>query len=453
MGVNNRARRAAKKRKRAVRERPDASRRDSVFATEYGDHETLGGGTGGEWSGTDDPGTADLLVAEAIGMLERGGVTAADLAARLLTPGAPAGVRPAAVVRALRRDLTMATAAAGAAGWTPHDLGELVARRLTPEHRRLLAYLVAEEIGRHPAERVSGQWRDETAALGRPVDVALDTVAGLSLGLGLSAVLGAVPVIPRLLPPPGQADPMAEVERRAGKDGPAAKVLARVRGLLAKAEATEYPEEAEALSAKAQELISRYSLDQLLHASAAGPGSGPAPIVPRRLWMEPPYVGAKANLIHQVAIANRCSTVVAERLGFTTVVGVTADLDAVELLSTSLMVQADTAMFAAGRQVDRYGGSRTASYRRSFLLAYATRIGQRLTEASDSAVTAATAANRDSALVPLLRGQRERVDETLTELFPHTIRKRATVGNMKGWSEGTAAADAARLDVHRPISD
>jgi hypothetical protein len=405
------------------------------------------GGTFGP-TGRKGPQDAALLVAQAVVSLERGGADAAAVAARLLS----AGARPTEITRVMRAGLAAEAVAAGAGGWTPHDLGELVRRRLTAEHLPLLAHLLTAEVDRHPADRVAGQWRDEVAALGRPFDVALDTVAGLAVGLGLCALLGAVPVIPRLLSPPGQADPLAEAERRAGADGPGAKVLARVRALLAKAESTEFPDEADALSAKAQELISRHSLDQLLHTTAREATSGPAPIVSRRLWIDAPYVGAKANLVHQVAVANRCSSVIAERLGFTTVVGTMADLDAVELLTTSLMVQADTAMLAAGRQVDRYGGSRTASYRRSFLLAYATRIGQRLTEASDAAVTSAAEADRSGALVPLLRGHAERIDSTVAELFPHTVTKQVSVGNMKGWAEGMAAADAARLDVNRPIA-
>lgn len=55
-----------------------------------------------------------------------------------------------------------------------------------------------------------------------------------------------------------------------------------------------------------------------------------------------------------------------------------SDLDAVELLFTSLLVQATTAMLAAGSRQDAHGRSRTRSFRQSFLAAYAQRIGERL---------------------------------------------------------------------------
>ena len=164
------------------------------------------------------------------------------------------------------------------------------------------------------------------------------------------------------------------------------KVLAKVRALLAKAESTEFPDEAEALSAKAQELMSRYSL----HHAVLEHDRGQAPTASgRRLWMDAPYPGAKVLLVQAVAAANRCRTVWRENPGFVTVIGPDTELDIVELLTTSLLLQANRAMLAAGRQVSRSGTSRTRSFRQSFLVAYASRIGERLA-AADTAATAAT---------------------------------------------------------------
>lgn len=54
------------------------------------------------------------------------------------------------------------------------------------------------------------------------------------------------------------------------------RVLARVRALLAKAESTEFPDEAEALLAKAQALISRHAIDRAAVAGETRPGGGAA---------------------------------------------------------------------------------------------------------------------------------------------------------------------------------
>ena len=83
-----------------------------------------------------------------------------------------------------------------------------------------------------------------------------------------------------------------------------------------------------------------------------------------------------------------------------TVVGFPADLNAVELLFTSLLVQANTAMLRAGGKKDEFGRSRTRAFRQSFLVSYAIRIGERLEEATAHATAEAVdelaAAERDT---------------------------------------------------------
>ncbi|RMB71755.1 DUF2786 domain-containing protein [Rhodococcus sp. SBT000017] len=66
----------------------------------------------------------------------------------------------------------------------------------------------------------------------------------------------------KLLPPPAQwtAQSAATGPGRATDS----KMLGRIRGLLAKAESTQFPAEAEALSAKAQDLMTRYAIDSAL---------------------------------------------------------------------------------------------------------------------------------------------------------------------------------------------
>jgi hypothetical protein len=231
---------------------------------------------------------------------------------------------------------------------------------------------------------------------------------------------------------------------RAGIDP---KVLARVRSLLAKAESTEFPEEAEALSAKAQELISRYALDRLTLAEHHGHDDDQ--VTTARLWIDPPYLLAKAKLIGVVARANRCRAVLTQDFGFSTVVGDAADVEAVELLSTSLLVQASSAMLGHGSVVDGYGTSRTRSFRQSFLVSFAIRIGERLEAATEKA-TADT--GRAGELVPLLRRQAERVDAAVDAMFPRLTSFGPSVSNGLGWAAGRAAADLARLDIRLQVS-
>lgn len=150
--------------------------------------------------------------------------------------------------------------------------------------------------------------------------------------------------------------------------------------------------------------------------------------------MDRPYEGAKALLLDAVASANRCEAVWSSDFGFSTVVGHDSDLEAVELLYTSLLVQADRALTG--------GPSRRRDYRESFLIAYASRIRERLSAAADEEV----AARRDSpGLLPALAAQDLAVRTATRRLFPATTTSRLKGRDAEGWRRGESAANDARL--------
>ncbi|MGI5126891.1 DUF2786 domain-containing protein [Pseudonocardia sp. CA-107938] len=350
-------------------------------------------------------------------------------------------------------------------GWQPFDLVEIVRRRLDREIAEYVAEAVVLESRRYAAAAVHPRWRAQVAGIeagaalpepGRPHVRTWRARAGLAQRAGLGAVLRMLslicrlPVFERLLPLPGES--RHHVGEPAQSDQ---KALAKVRALLAKAESTQFPEEAEALSAKAQELMSRYSLHQAVHDH----DRGRAPVVSgRRIWLEAPYLDAKALLVQEVAGANRARTVWASTMGFATVVGADADLDAIELLTTSLLVQAGRAMLAEGSRITRAGTSRTRSFRQSFLIAYARRIGERLaaadsvtTEEIDAEVRAESSA-ADSTLLPVLAARASATDALVEELFPHLVARGYSVSNADGWAAGRAAADQAHFGVRGSIA-
>lgn len=228
-----------------------------------------------------------------------------------------------------------------------------------------------------------------------------------------------------------------------------AKNLARVRALLAKAESTTFEGEADALTAKAQELISKYALEDLL--AAAGSSSATSVSVGRRdVVLHPPYVSAKASLVDAVGAANRCRCIFSPAENLVTLVGAPHDLDAVDLLTTSLLTQAEVGMRRHRGEVAWDGSSRTKSFRRAFLLAFAARIRERLLAASAAAV--AEADDRDR-LLPVLTRHAADVDAHVRALFPRiSPARRTTVTNGAGWAAGRAAADRAQLHNRRPLA-
>ncbi len=216
------------------------------------------------------------------------------------------------------------------------------------------------------------------------------------------------------------------------------KVLGRVRALLAKAESTDFPEEAEALSAKAHELMARYAIDHLSVQGGSGPGL-------HRIAVDPPYPSAKFLLLGGIARANRCEAVWSKREGVATVVGFPVDVQTVEILYTSLLIQATTAMLAHGRKADHRGRSRTKAFRHSFLLAFGSRIGHRLAQQTAAAVRDAAAEPAGTGLVPLLTERAAEVDRAVDEAFPRVSRQRISASSVEGIDAGRDAADKADL--------
>jgi hypothetical protein len=433
---------------------------------------------------------ADELVADALAAVRGSDVRQAERQLDRLMVGTGTADGATAVDAALARRLVRGLARLWSRGWQPVDVHRIVRRRLDAGAARLVRAALAAQR-REQAEPVPDWWDDQLRALaaqdrdaaGQGHDAAqgssagqgskagqgrgtgqgskagrdagpgvlaawtaaegLDRIDALRAAVDVLALVESLPPIAVLRPPPGSTG--TALPRVAGTTRTGSPMLDRVRALLAKAESTTFPAEAEALTAKAQELIARHSIDEALLAAGAERGDQPSGV---RLGVENPYAGAKALLVQEVAAANRCEAVWSDDLGFTTVLGWPADLVAVELLYTSLLVQATAAMLR-GRAERRPGsGRRTKVWDESFLNAFALRIGERLRAATDAATEAAgqTEAGADR-LLPVLAQRGEAVRERLETLFPGVTRHRLSVRDAEGWSSGTSAADRASLDL------
>ncbi|MZD04727.1 DUF2786 domain-containing protein [Streptomyces sp. SID5785] len=315
-------------------------------------------------------------------------------------------------------------------GWQPADLLRAVVRETAHDapHVRLVARLIRAETGRYDV--LPPRWAAQLDALpgdgGAP---RTDRFSAATTALELYRLLLRLPALEPAGPVPGEAltVPVAGEPR----------ALARIRALLAKAEATGYPPEAEALSAKAQELMARHSVDEALLASRTRAKDAPSAC---RIGVDAPYETAKAVLLAAVAGANRCEAVWNGTFGFSTVVGFASDLEAVELLHTSLLVQATAAMTRAEAEQRAGGRKRTKSFRQSFLAAYAQRIGDRL------AAVAGEVTEERGELLPVLAAREVAVAGRTRELFPQTVTTRMRgVSDEAGWHEGRSAADRSRL--------
>ncbi|TDD27263.1 DUF2786 domain-containing protein [Kribbella turkmenica] len=362
----------------------------------------------------------------------------------------------AQVDRCVEGFLDAAVRATWERGWSPADVVEHGRRELDVGIEPLLLAAISAEHTKYRPATIDPRWLDQLTDVGVSQPFAALSLTGwaaaarvgryltLHHALSLAGFLQALPVLARLYPLPG-----TPVRRQAPATPVNGKMLARIRGLLAKAEATEFPDEAEALSGKAQELMAKFSLERAL-VEADPAVELPDDSAARRLWVDTPYVSAKAQLVGAVASANRCRTVVIDQLAVVTIVGAELDLQLTEILSTSLLVQANRAMLAAGKRLGRRGESRTRSFRQSFLMAYAQRIGERL-HASTAATQAAVPEADADRLLPVLTRREEQVDALFTRLFPNTTTRRTRITNGAGWEAGLSAADQAQLEARRQV--
>ena len=118
-----------------------------------------------------------------------------------------------------------------------------------------------------------------------------------------------------------------------------------------------------------------------------------------------------------------------------------------------------------GSRQDQYGRSRTRAFRQSFLVAYANRIRQRLSMATDAATSDAAAGivpdddgatprpdRSDPRLLPVLAARSDAVNDETDRLFPGAAAHQLRASDREGLAHGAAAADRAILHGHGEIT-
>jgi hypothetical protein len=221
-------------------------------------------------------------------------------------------------------------------------------------------------------------------------------------------------------------------------------MLDKVRKLLAKAENPACTaEETAAFTDKAAELIAKYGVDRALLA-AKDPTTDA--VADRIVEIIPPYAREKVNLLGGVSAALRCRSVVREaesggRRAFSVhLFGFDSDLERVELLFTSLLVQAAYGLAATAPPPLE----NVAAFRRSWLTGFSRTVTYRLREAEQKAAERARdepVPGSSTALVLADRSDqvRRRVAEVYPRLLPMGRRRLAGSGLRAGMAAGRQA--------------
>ena len=225
-------------------------------------------------------------------------------------------------------------------------------------------------------------------------------------------------------------------------------LLGRVRKLLAKAEDPGVtPAEAEALTAKAAELMARYGIDRALLAADRPETDHPSD---RVIDIPSPWARVQAHLLCGLASAMRCQCVILPHSGPSSRIhmfGFASDIERTDVLYTSLLVQMWQGLAAA--DVPAWARSPRA-WRRSWLLGFTTAVVSRVRaaeqQAAGQATTPATATGSRAALV--LADRKQIIARNIEQAYPVTRKSRVTYSG-SGYGAGYTKGEQADLGTGR----
>lgn len=224
-------------------------------------------------------------------------------------------------------------------------------------------------------------------------------------------------------------------------------LLARVRKLLAKAEDPAVTEaEAESYNTKAAELIARYGIDRAMLAAA---DAGTDEITTIKIGIDNPYSRDKAGLLCNIAHPLRCRALLhrwGQNVSAVTVFGFRSDLERVELLFTSLLLQATTQVTRV-RPEHAYPGESLAAYRRTWLHGFAGAVFNRLQQSEAGATREHQAAPGGRSAELVLRDRNTLVKDAYDEEYGNlrTAPPRRLSGS--GYLDGHVAGERANLST------
>jgi hypothetical protein len=228
------------------------------------------------------------------------------------------------------------------------------------------------------------------------------------------------------------------------------KLLDRVRKLLAKAEAEGVtPAEAEALTAKAAELMAKYGIDRALLAATRPETDRPDS---RIVEIYNPWARVQAHLLSGLAAALRCQCILlpageGQRVH---VFGYASDIERTDVLYTSVLIQMWHGLAAAA--VPARADS-VRAWRRSWLLGFAAAVIAKVHAAEERAGQTVTADVGGPARAALVLADRSLViRQNVARAYPSTRSARLTYtgsGYGAGYAKGRQA-DIGTGRVGRP---
>jgi len=238
------------------------------------------------------------------------------------------------------------------------------------------------------------------------------------------------------------------------------EVAEKVRKLLTQAEdPAATPEEAQAFTMKAQQLMTKYAIDLAMITDATRADK----VVARGWAVHGPYAAHKISLANAVARTNDCRAIYSDRPGGTKhleVVGFPADVDWVQALSRSLEVQLTAALANAVRTkpADVHGRTYAVGFVQGFVAEVAARLQRArrravaeaeadITRGDGPAGADATATGGGRSVALVLVAKARQVDDEFTVRHPRsrTVYQQVRLRSWSGYAPGRDAGRRATL--------
>ncbi|MEN8650594.1 DUF2786 domain-containing protein [Streptomyces sp. 21So2-11] len=227
--------------------------------------------------------------------------------------------------------------------------------------------------------------------------------------------------------------------------------LETIRALLATAEDSRTPEaEAELARKRAFEMMAKYGVEQAMLNDSNPSSDAPTD---RQIVLDNPWAMERVRLINRIATALGCELIHLGRDGSgpsrrVHIFGYASDLQRVELLYTSLLLQMNSGLVT--QSVPPGQGAR--AWRRSWLIGFINRVGDRIAEAErgareDAKGETTTTTGRSAALV--LADRKTVVERNYRQAYPRSRKGGTTTITGNGYGAGWAAGSRADIGGKR----
>lgn len=210
-------------------------------------------------------------------------------------------------------------------------------------------------------------------------------------------------------------------------------VVRKVEGLLQKANSTTYAEEAKALQQKAQELMTKYQVEE---TDLFGRSKDEV-ISNRKVVIGPPYVIDKSILLGSIARQNFCR--VLRGSNYAIIYGYESDIELSLVMYNYLVID----MFSKAAKSIPEGGA-TTSWKKSFFGGYAATISKRLKDAKKFQVEQESIFNGNDNFALALKKKENSILE-FWESVDRVTSSGRTLKDKQGYESGVLSASSVDL--------